>query len=123
MSSRGQRIIDGLKEAIAGDFAAVTIDGVRWVRAGCPEPEGGNLQKMQIRSPEGWRDIATCPDWSGSVLVWINDQYGGYSAVAQKDDTDVWIYGPQPGRSFEPIDEPAFWRPLPSPPSPEGPKP
>jgi len=30
--SSGQRIIDGLKEAIAGDFSRVTIDGKTWVR-------------------------------------------------------------------------------------------
>lgn len=32
MSGAGQRILQGLKEALAGDFASVTIDGVRWVR-------------------------------------------------------------------------------------------
>lgn len=29
----GQKIIDGLKEAIAGDLSRVTIDGQVWVRA------------------------------------------------------------------------------------------
>ena len=33
MSNPGQKIIEGLKEALAGDFARVTIDGVTWVRA------------------------------------------------------------------------------------------
>lgn len=28
----GQKILDGLKEAIAGDFGRVTIDGQVWVR-------------------------------------------------------------------------------------------
>jgi hypothetical protein len=31
--SAGQRILAGLKDAIAGKFAAVTIDGERWVQA------------------------------------------------------------------------------------------
>jgi len=31
--SAGARIIEGLKEAMDGDFASVTIDGVEWVRA------------------------------------------------------------------------------------------
>jgi len=30
----GQKLIESLKEAIAGDFARVTIDGVTWVRSG-----------------------------------------------------------------------------------------
>lgn len=29
----GQRIIEGLKEAVAGDFASVTILGQKWIRA------------------------------------------------------------------------------------------
>lgn len=33
MSAIGPRIIAGLKEAIAGNFAAATIEGQRWVRA------------------------------------------------------------------------------------------
>lgn len=31
--NNGQRIIDSLKEAIAGDLARVTIDGQTWVKA------------------------------------------------------------------------------------------
>lgn len=30
--SGGQKIIDGLREAVAGNLAVVTIDGVMWVR-------------------------------------------------------------------------------------------
>lgn len=33
MSTPGQKIIEGLQEATRGDFAAVTIDGQRWVRS------------------------------------------------------------------------------------------
>lgn len=32
MSDAGRKILDGLKDAIAGNFVAVTIDGGRWVR-------------------------------------------------------------------------------------------
>src|SRR5262245_11587607 len=37
----GQKIIDGLKEAIAGDIARVTIEGQVWVREG-DRPLGQN---------------------------------------------------------------------------------
>lgn len=33
MSKLGQRITKSLKDAIAGDFSRVTIDGQTWVRA------------------------------------------------------------------------------------------
>ena len=33
----GQKIIEGLKQAIAGDFGRVTIDGQVWVRDNCSE--------------------------------------------------------------------------------------
>lgn len=32
MSKSGARILQGLKDAVEGNIAAVTIDGVRWVR-------------------------------------------------------------------------------------------
>lgn len=32
MSDKAKRILDGLKDAIAGNLAAVTIDGERWVK-------------------------------------------------------------------------------------------
>jgi hypothetical protein len=32
MSSAGQKIIEGLKEAVAGNFSRVTIDGQVWIR-------------------------------------------------------------------------------------------
>lgn len=31
----GQKILDGLREAVAGTFSEVTIDGVTWVRKDC----------------------------------------------------------------------------------------
>ena len=34
--STGRKIIDGLKDAVAGNFASVTIEGQRWVRADAP---------------------------------------------------------------------------------------
>jgi hypothetical protein len=33
MTKTGRQIIEGLKEAMGGDFASVTIAGQRWVRA------------------------------------------------------------------------------------------
>src|SRR6185312_8371346 len=37
MSEQGQKILDGLRDAVAGNYAAVTIEGQRWVRI--PEKE------------------------------------------------------------------------------------
>lgn len=50
----GQRIIAGLKDAIAGNFAAVTIDGQQWVRVGF-------IQPTKYGSPAGWGAAACCP--------------------------------------------------------------
>lgn len=37
--SAGRKIIDGLKDAVAGNFASVTIEGQRWVRDPAPSPQ------------------------------------------------------------------------------------
>jgi len=37
MGKAGRKIIDALKEAVAGNFASVTIDGQRWVKVGPPD--------------------------------------------------------------------------------------
>ena len=51
-TGKGQRIIDGLKDAIAGNFASVTIDGQTWQRVDRGSPAS---------PPEGWRMIDSAP--------------------------------------------------------------
>jgi len=60
----GQRIIDGLKEAISGDFGRVTINGHVWQRVtlGTEDgvPRGGSLSKDQL---DQWTQFARRDDW------------------------------------------------------------
>lgn len=44
--STGRKIIDGLKDAVAGNFASVTIEGQRWVRADAPEATEPDGERM-----------------------------------------------------------------------------
>lgn len=61
MGKAGKKIIDGLKDALAGNFSRVTIDGQTWVR----------LEKGQVVVPQAaldWLDgSAPAPDgrWFG----------------------------------------------------------
>lgn len=58
MSVAGARIIESLKEAVAGDFAAVTIAGQRWVRVTTTDDELIAAISKTLREHmenEGWR--------------------------------------------------------------------
>lgn len=69
MSTPGQKIIKGLQEATCGDFAAVTIDGQRWVRSDafeamvealeglvkCCEEHDAAIASV-MGKPPGWKD-------------------------------------------------------------------
>lgn len=75
---------------------------------------------------DGWQPIETAPDWSGSVLVWVPDRFGGFAAIAQKDAENIWLFGPKPPyRTFTAFGMlnavsqcwPSHWRPLPAPPA------
>lgn len=43
----GRKIIEGLREALRGDFASVTIDGVRWERVDHePGPSEADVERV-----------------------------------------------------------------------------
>lgn len=53
MTNTGSKIIDGLRDAVAGNFASVTIEGQRWVRADAPctrEPTDRELEELVARA-------------------------------------------------------------------------
>lgn len=58
MSKTGQKIIEGLKAAVAGDLARVTIDGQTWERT--------DLQKRpvawRLRTGDNWRYVGRDDD-------------------------------------------------------------
>ena len=62
--SAGQRILDGLKDAIAGNFAAVMINGQRWVRSDVQTElvqallEIAARARFELDSPTEMRDTA-----------------------------------------------------------------
>lgn len=114
LADEGERWRDEAQN-VAGD----AINALR--RAEAAEATIAELRE-QIKQQE-WQPIETAPDWSGSVLIWVPDKFGGFRAVAQKDDTDLWLFGPEPpNRSFTDFGGlngcfPTYWMPLPAPPS------
>jgi hypothetical protein len=91
-----------------------------------PEPEGGNLQKMQIGSPEpeGWKDIATAPKDGTPVLLSL--EYGGmfHRYIGRwHPGLKCWFQEEFSSSVFPAHMQGWFkhWQPLPA--SPEGPKP
>lgn len=96
----GKKILDGLKDAVAGNFAAVTIEGQHWVR-------------------REWQPIETAPKDTEVLICGL--AYGKpYSAVAKLED-GIWML-------FDPLDDSysaesyghTHWMPLPAPPVPLG---
>jgi hypothetical protein len=79
--STGSRIIESLKEAVAGDFARVTIDGQVWVRATDLRADQQEIMRinnellallreaMSSRAPD-YADAAH-PGWSDRVRATI----------------------------------------------------
>jgi hypothetical protein len=71
--STGRKILEGLKDAVAGNFAAVTIEGQRWVRADAPEPLDGRqnarvkLWYRNFRGDVSCRSIVPERLWFGST--------------------------------------------------------
>lgn len=79
MTAAGAKIIEGLKDAVAGNFSAVTIEGQRWVR-----------------TPE-WRSIETAPPAGTNIDVWMvlpSGHGARWTSVMWGDQARRWIGGP-----------------------------
>jgi hypothetical protein len=66
----GAKIIEGLKDAVAGNFASVTIDGETWVR------------KSQ------WQSIESAPKNGESILAY--DPIAEAPTIIRWDNEDGW---------------------------------
>ena len=92
--SAGRRIIDALKEAVAGDFASVTVEGKTFVR-------------------RDWQPIDTAPKDGTEVLLLV-PRRPGRTQVCQGSN----ITGNQWWSSWVGVVRPTHWMPLPdAPPS------
>lgn len=82
MTSLGQRIIDGLRDAVVGDFARVTIDGETWIRA-------------------DWRPIGTAPQDGTRILGFDIHDADDMTPKKRRPlpraeiSHDVWLIGPR----------------------------
>lgn len=97
MSKAGAKIIEGLKDAVAGNFSAVTIEGQRWVRA-----------------PE-WLPIATAPK-DGTDILACDARVIGWMLVVSYDAEDLpvcWLTADGPAYHHDMF---THWMPLPEPP-------
>lgn len=110
MGDAGRKIIEGLKDAIAGNLAAVTIDGQRWVR------------------DDGWQPIETAPKDGTEVLGF----YRGCRVIVKWHPfEEAWVSPDLPNtddiRGYAVLDlaswrgHPCVWRPLPARPLPAPP--
>lgn len=120
MGDAGRKIIEGLEEAVAGNLAAVTIDGQRWVR-------DEDWQPIEAAPKDGTRILAKFfddiyparrparPDlepWNGCYVVL---RHPGILP----DGFDLgWNIAAPVGHGGFPDQWIAGWRPLPSPPEP-----
>lgn len=118
--SAGRRIIDGLKDAVAGNFASVTIEGQRWVRA----------------DTAGWQPIETAPKDGTRVLLFTTTagdaelteylEAGGDDEIPlERVQLGIWDNGNDSDDPMwmrpadwqtETIGNPTHWMPLPAPP-------
>lgn len=94
----GQKIIDGLKDAVAGNFARVTIDGQTWERK------------------ESWQPIKTAPKDSRAVLIWSEMWEDTYGMVIAHwgGDRDGWICPEFITGEWEEDIQPTHWMALPA---------
>lgn len=86
----GRKILDGLRDAVEGNFAAVTIAGQRWVLA------------------PGWMPIATAPMNTELLLGWFREwpeRAWQCSAGLAGSTKGGWLHG-----------QATHWQPLPEPP-------
>jgi hypothetical protein len=91
VSTAGNKIIESLKQAVAGDFSRVTVDGVTWVRLDEKEQKPYQSVVNDIRTilkyRTGWEgkgrinhtvvEVSTCDlaDWL-DVLTGGEEPYG-----------------------------------------------
>src|ERR1700683_1196912 len=114
MSQAGQKIIDGLKDAIAGNFSRVTIEGQTWTRRDATE----------------WQPIETAPKDATGVWLIVD----GQPCLGYWDPNDAPWAAPKwfvkaafrrRGRAGKIVTDEIFgiyahahWMPLPDPPAP-----
>jgi len=77
MSNAGKRIIDGLKDAVEGNFTSVTIEGQTWIRY------RGKSPPVEVREKNGAID-EICID-CGNVHIEQMSADGWYMGVEAKD--------------------------------------
>lgn len=91
MSTVGARLIEAAKEAVAGNFSRITVDGETWVRANDKWPEWQPIES----APRDKTDVLlSAPGWGVMVGFWNGNAW---------DDGDF--------RSSETW--PTHWMPLP----------
>lgn len=98
--STGRKIIDGLKEAVAGNFSAVLIEGQRWVRA----------------DTAGWQPIDSAPK-DGTHILAITMEYwkplnGLHRWVHSRVIETYWV-GPLERFAMGERKQPTHWLPIP----------
>jgi hypothetical protein len=98
----GQRILDGLKDAVAGNFARVTIDGQTWVRRdGEPAPDSG------------WMPIETAPKDGTWILAY---EQGAEIPAPRRWENGFWLDEEDNMTIGQFAYSPTHWRALPAPP-------
>jgi hypothetical protein len=105
----GAKIIEGLRDAVAGNFTTVTIEGQRWVR------------------DSGWQSMESAPKDGTEVLLFTHQEVDDFCDEAfdaiQIGYWDEGNYVSDPmwsceaGWFLQKIGTPLAWMPLPAPPA------
>jgi hypothetical protein len=83
----GSKILDGLRDAVAGNFVAVTIEGETWVKKGHETPEH---QLMELRGKVA--DLQLQNDCLRSALAPFSKALDDLPSWAPEcpDNTSIW---------------------------------
>jgi hypothetical protein len=95
----GQKIVEGLKDAVAGNFSRVTIEGQTWQRIEPPEPSpfGMTLDEMDTTAFFNMRDwLQKAVEGKGAKMV------GGGIGLGQAD-IDIELEGCRYNISIRPL--------------------